>query len=244
MKSHKKQIAALEEKVVEAKTTYNEALRNLEEISESIHKLREKEIEREKDMAAATIEHEEFKEPNTSINTYLRYQNSMSDENDFDMDYLDTNTDTTELKEECSPCDTEYWSEIRLSHSSSSSSSYSHNNIDEKSNTNESDSNEDNQKTITKPIEIENKEDKKYSGISDWISKSSLRSTGRRQSFEMLLDTGDKVKDVFAQSFQRIGIGGKSIERRNSESEVCSTESPSKEFFIFNRFLGIPAGFE
>lgn len=154
------------------------------------------------------------------------------------MDYLDTNTDTTDLKE--SPCETEYWSEIRLSQSSSSSSSYSHNMIHEdksQHNPNESDSNEDNQKTITKPIDIEssNKEDKKYSGISDWISKSSLRSTGRRQSFEMLLDTSDKVKDVFAQSFQRIGIGGKSLERRNSESEVCNTETSSKEFFLFNR---------
>jgi hypothetical protein len=223
---------------VEVKTTYNDALRNLEEISESIHKSREKQIELEKETAAATIEHEVLKEPNTSFNTYLRYQNSMSDENDFEIDYLDTNTDTTELKES-SPCDTEYWSEIRLSHSSSSSSGYSnnHNIIDDKSNANESDSNEDNQKSATKPIEIENKEDKKYSGISDWISKSSLRSTGRRQSFEMLLDTGDKVKDVFAQSFQRIGIGGKSIERRNSESEVTNTESPSKEFFIFNRYF-------
>lgn len=170
----------------------------------------------------------------------------MSDENDFDMDYLDTTTDTTELKES-SPCDTEYWSEIRLSHSSSTSSSYSHNMIQDETNKcplNESDSNEDNNndqhqnQSKTKPIDIEtpNKDDKKYTGISDWISKSSLRSTGRRQSFEMLLDTSDKVKDVFAQSFQRIGIGGKSLERRNSESEVCSTENSSKDFFLFNRW--------
>lgn len=51
LKAHKKKIAELEEKVVGVKATYNEALRNLEEISESIHKSREEQLIKEKERA-------------------------------------------------------------------------------------------------------------------------------------------------------------------------------------------------
>lgn len=54
-------------------------------------------------------------------------------------------------------------------------------------------------------------------GIAGWITKSNLKQSGRRQSLDILLDAGDRVKDVFATGFQRVG---KSLERRNSESEV------------------------
>lgn len=54
-------------------------------------------------------------------------------------------------------------------------------------------------------------------GITGWITKSNLKQSGRRQSLDILLDAGDRVKDVFATGFQRVG---KSLERRNSESEV------------------------
>lgn len=54
-------------------------------------------------------------------------------------------------------------------------------------------------------------------GLTGWITKSNLKQSGRRQSLDILLDAGDRVKDVFATGFQRVG---KSLERRNSESEV------------------------
>lgn len=54
-------------------------------------------------------------------------------------------------------------------------------------------------------------------GITGWITKSNLKQSGRRQSLDILLDAGDRVKDVFATGFSRVG---KSLERRNSESEV------------------------
>ena len=62
-------------------------------------------------------------------------------------------------------------------------------------------------------------EEKKQSGsFSSWISKNSFR----RSSLE----------DVFAQSF---GKFGRSMERRNSESEVEVTTTKSKDFFLFNK---------
>lgn len=229
---HKKNIHSLEVRVKSEKATYNEALRNLEQISDDIHKSREEQKIKDE---ATIVASEEFKTPSSSFNTYLRYENSVSDE--FEMDCLETNTDTTDMNK--SPCETEYWSEIRLSdsQSSTSSSSYSHNHvIDDKSN-NESETIDDNQLANNKPIEDDNddnKEDKKYSGISDWISKSSLRSTGRRQSLDLLLDTSDRVKDAFTFSFQKIGIG-KTLERRNSESEVNTEKETAKEYFMFSR---------
>ncbi|KAL9695770.1 hypothetical protein quinque_015055 [Culex quinquefasciatus] len=47
---------------------------------------------------------------------------------------------------------------------------------------------------------------------------ASGSSSGRRQSLDIIIDTGDRVKDVFTQGIQRIG---RTLERRNSESEVA-----------------------
>lgn len=66
-------------------------------------------------------------------------------------------------------------------------------------------------------------------GLSTWITKSNLKTSGRRQSLDILIDAGDRVKDVFTTGFQKVG---KSLERRNSESEV-SIES--NDFFMFSR---------
>uniref|UniRef100_A0A182K131 SH3 domain-binding protein 5 n=1 Tax=Anopheles christyi TaxID=43041 RepID=A0A182K131_9DIPT len=63
-------------------------------------------------------------------------------------------------------------------------------------------------------------------------SSSSFASNGRRQSLDIIIDTGDRVKDVFAQGIQRIG---KTLERRNSESEVAREESAGSDFFLFQR---------
>uniref|UniRef100_A0A182VGW3 Uncharacterized protein n=1 Tax=Anopheles merus TaxID=30066 RepID=A0A182VGW3_ANOME len=63
-------------------------------------------------------------------------------------------------------------------------------------------------------------------------SSATFASSGRRQSLDIIIDTGDRVKDVFAQGIQRIG---KTLERRNSESEVARDESAGSDFFLFQR---------
>ncbi|TDG43287.1 hypothetical protein AWZ03_010292 [Drosophila navojoa] len=56
--------------------------------------------------------------------------------------------------------------------------------------------------------------------LSQWLSRSnSFKSSGRRQSLDLLIDAGDKVKDVFSYGFQKVG---RSLERRNSESEMAN----------------------
>ncbi|XP_055390049.1 putative uncharacterized protein DDB_G0282133 isoform X2 [Condylostylus longicornis] len=63
-------------------------------------------------------------------------------------------------------------------------------------------------------------------GITSWISRSnSFKSSGRRQSLDLLIDASDKVASVF----QKVG---KSLERRNSESEVNNEQN---DFFSFTR---------
>ncbi|XP_032581217.1 uncharacterized protein DDB_G0283357 isoform X3 [Drosophila sechellia] len=61
--------------------------------------------------------------------------------------------------------------------------------------------------------------------LSQWLSRSnSFKGSGRRQSLDLLIDAGDKVKDVFSYGFQKVG---RSLERRNSESEMsgdCAAE--------------------
>lgn len=80
--------------------------------------------------------------------------------------------------------------------------------------------------------------DSKREGLSSWLSKSgSLKATGRRQSLDLLIDASDRVKDVFtSMSFTKVG---KTLERRNSESEIPHTEqtqpasSSGSDFFSF-----------
>lgn len=73
-------------------------------------------------------------------------------------------------------------------------------------------------------------------GLSTWITKSNLKSSSRRQSLDILFDAGDRVKDAFATGFQKVG---KSLERRNSESEVASESSSTStsDFFSFGRYV-------
>lgn len=108
-----------------------------------------------------------------------------------------------------------------MSNSNSSTSTYSHNS-DQQQNEKAGEA------TCSSDKDSKNEDDKKQSssGFSDWISKSSFR----RQSLE----------DVFAQS-TLFGKFGRSLERRNSESEVTenSTSSAKKEFFLFSRHEGL-----
>lgn len=140
----------------------------------------------------------------------------------------------------------EQWTEIRLSHSESSSSGYSNGgsgaNVEDATSqaddTSSSSNSECNKKVTCTTVMFQEKDyaqqysgAEKKEGISSWLSKSgSLKSSGRRQSLDLLIDASDRVKDVFT-SFSKVG---KSLERRNSESELPQTEQPSNnDFFSF-----------
>lgn len=118
------------------------------------------------------------------------------------------------------PEKTAVWSEIPLnsmSESNSSESSYSQHSEANEVNVDASGSTEKESK--------EDSDKKQSGGLSDWLSKSSFR----RQSLE----------DVFAQS-NLFGKFGRTLERRNSESEVeNSVATTKKEFFLFNRHEGL-----
>ncbi|XP_037937562.1 uncharacterized protein LOC119671116 isoform X6 [Teleopsis dalmanni] len=147
--------------------------------------------------------------------------------------------------------DIEQWTEIRLSHSDSTSSSYSNQSLlhdqaaldgreDIQSQHSSSSSDEPKRKVTCTTIFHEDQVNKKQ-GLSQWLSRSnSFKSNGRRQSLDLLIDAGDKVKDVFTLSFQKVG---KTLERRNSESEMnadeesvaSGTTTSAGDFFLFSR---------
>jgi hypothetical protein len=159
----------------------------------------------------------QFPLPEKSGNkSYLCYQNSLSD--DYELVDDDDEAPPTPNDQELEQKST-VWSEIPLnsmSESNSSESSYSQNSEQNEVNVDASGSGEK---------ESKDDADKKQSGgLSDWLSKSSFR----RQSLE----------DVFAQS-TLFGKFGRSLERRNSESEVEATATTKKEFFLFNRHEGL-----
>lgn len=150
----------------------------------------------------------------SSGKTYLCYQNSLSDDYEL-VDDEDEPTPDQEQPEK--PCE---WSDIPLNsmtESNSTESSYSQRSdqndgetVNEATGSGEKDAKDD---------------DKKSGGFSEWISNSSFR----RQSLE----------DVFAQS-TLFGKFGRSLERRNSESEVeTSSSSAKKDFFLFGRSDGL-----
>lgn len=148
----------------------------------------------------------------------------------------------------------EQWTEIRLSPSESSSSGYSNasingtgQNADDATQADDSSSSSnsecDRKVTCTTVFQAddggghgrasEGVGGDKREGLSSWLSKSgSLKSTGRRQSLDLLIDAGDRVKDVFTNiSFTKVG---KTMERRNSESEVpVSEQKGTSDFFSF-----------
>uniref|UniRef100_A0A182SKW9 Uncharacterized protein n=1 Tax=Anopheles maculatus TaxID=74869 RepID=A0A182SKW9_9DIPT len=182
-----------------------------------------------------------------------------SDSDNYQFSPNPTIDDITNMSSE----DIEQWTEIRLSNSNSSSSGYSqHNSLvledaptpqDETTDS----SSEDSPKAKTRIIKMETYQPeggtRRTDGIAGWIAKtgsvvgsaasgsnagsnsnasSNTTTTGRRQSLDIIIDTGDRVKDVFAQGIQRIG---KTLERRNSESEVARDESAGSDFFLFQR---------
>ncbi|XP_058975126.1 uncharacterized protein LOC101895925 isoform X3 [Musca domestica] len=125
--------------------------------------------------------------------------------------------------------DIEQWTEIRLSHSESTSSSYSnqsllHDHADgvaedaQSHHSSSSSSDEPKRKVTCTTIFQEQEQMNRKQSLSQWLSRSnSLKVGGRRQSLDLLIDASDKVKDVFSFGFQKVG---RTLERRNSESEM------------------------
>lgn len=237
--------------------TYNEALKNLEFISEEIHKMRQ-----EKRNNSTKIKSSEEKvifqqQPAQIIDTtdeYLDFPPKLTlkanpirpqrlskhdcphllkDIQFRDSDFEKIPRQSTSSDFLCDPTDdTEQWTEIRLSSNScSTSSDYSPNSNDEKSSPDEhgnSSSTDDCLKIKCLISDDENgKKDGVDGGLTTWITKSNVKSASRRQSLDILVDASDKVKDVFAQGFQKVG---RSLERRNSESEA---NVEGNDFFSF-----------
>ncbi|XP_068154633.1 SH3 domain-binding protein 5 isoform X2 [Drosophila tropicalis] len=155
---------------------------------------------------------------------------------------------TTPAPNQAQDQDIEQWTEIRLSHSDSTSSSYSNQSrgglgglgslepdIDAQSQHSTSSSDEPKRKVTCTTIFHQDQDGgnegmgsgqqqmSRKQSLSQWLSRSnSFKSSGRRQSFDLLIDAGDKVKDVFNYGFQKVG---RTLERRNSESEMAQTET-------------------
>ncbi|XP_067639557.1 uncharacterized protein [Eurosta solidaginis] len=132
--------------------------------------------------------------------------------------------------------DIEQWTEIRLSHSESTSSSYSNQSLlhdqlgggggeDAQSHHSSSSSSDEPKHKVTCTTILHDDQLNKKQSLSQWLSRSnSLKLSGRRQSLDLLIDAGDKMKDVFSFGFQKMG---KSLERRNSESEMNAENEES-----------------
>ncbi|XP_055710926.1 SH3 domain-binding protein 5 isoform X2 [Phlebotomus papatasi] len=257
LKSQKQKVNDLEARVSDAKMTYNEALKNLERISEEIHKMRKERQAIEVEYGASNSsqiesndEYLDFPPKLSTKSSPVRQQRfppldcphllrdidvrsfggTSSESNGYQTD------DTSPIKlDGMSNLNVDEWTEIRLSNSESTSSGYSQNTNGADDQTpvdSDSFSSSEESRKVTCTTVFQNEDDgivgkKKSEGITTWISKSSLKNTGRRQSLDLLIDASDKVKDVFAQGFQRVG---KTLERRNSESEV---NSESHDFFLF-----------
>lgn len=270
LKSQKERINGLECKVAEAKMSYNEALKNLEQISEEIHKMRQEKMNFNLNLSyqqsnispPSSVCGYNFPSQIDSCDEYLDFPPKLSTKSspirqkkvdlldcphllrDFEQQDFSYGNDVGKTLNSASGSaasnltdDIEQWTEIRLSNSESSSSGYSHQSIiidDRTPPGSDTSSSDDNRKVTCTTVFNANDDAKKKSGggdgISTWITRSSsFKSSGRRQSLDILIDAGDRVKDVFTSGFQKVG---KSLERRNSESEV---NNDNTDFFLFSR---------
>lgn len=300
LKTQKERITSLESRVADAKMSYNDALKNLEQISEEIHRMRQEkrkcmQIEQQTAETRAQDASIDATFPCRieSCDEYLDIPPKLSTKSspirqkypdqhdcphllqDFEAvlrfppatsttgygDIPKSSSDTlcsTVARQQLvttSPIITndeiEQWTEIRLSNSGSTSSSYSHHSgcggdgglvsglIDDHTPTGSETSSSDETRKVTCTtvfniddgvVNDEKKRGADSGGISTWIARSSsLKTSGRRQSLDLLIDASDKVKDVFTFGIQKVG---KSLERRNSESEMNNENS---DFFLFSR---------
>lgn len=239
LEQQKHKVHCLESHVANAKLTYSDALRNLEQISDEIHRTRSK---------ASSI---------CNSNNQTRQQDNSSDSSlseEYGSDYkclpeklgplsspIYSRLDEVEgyknvLLPSNSPGESEPSSKIENPNSvaQSHSSEWTEINLDVVSSPEDDGKISDTkpkllkQKTLPNPT-IENEfssirnKIKLETSISNWISRSSAKSEAsclsgsRRQSLDNLLGpTGEKVKEIFSQGMMMLNISSLT-ERRNSE---------------------------
>lgn len=216
--------------------SYNETLRNLELISEEIHKMRDEKYKLLNELnfnSNINLESRTNNMPNgrnckdKEHVDYMFSSKESTSESDVNSEFLfpsNCNSENEDSKyTDDNNIENEKWTEILLSDpymEPTENQSISNENL---TNFN-SELNEENEKLNVISC---NENPTKYSeSLTNWITKSNLKNKERRQSLDILYDVGDRFKDAFTQGIQKVN---KTLERRNSESEA------SMEFFAFNR---------
>lgn len=243
----------------ESKMTYNEALKKLEQISEEIHKMRQDRKNYLNILSEPSSQEREFPQKINSIDEYYDVPINLSTKSspihqksldshecphlfqDFE-DSLQISSSTGGGGQQTSSGimsaeEIDQWTEIRLTNSDSTSSGYSHN--DDHTNLSDSNSSYSDDQIVRRRFTCvgvlhDEPDSSTKEGLSNWLSRTSLKNSGRRQSLEMLIDASDKVKDVFTTSFHKVG---QKLERRNSESEMQSDNNSGIDFFSFSRWV-------
>lgn len=231
LNDHKKRIVNLESKVVETKATYNDTLRSLELISEEIHKMRQDRSKLIQQHSDNYFEHSKSNKTVDYLDEYLDFpSNSITPDN-----VSDTHLETFPRSQGYAHIDatddtnTDNWTEIVLTQSPASDEVSNGKTLQDDVNDDDDDGDDDDEDDVIVNGKTAGTEGTKIGtekNLSNWITKSNLKTKDRRQSLDILYDASDKVKDVFTQGFQKVG---RSLERRNSESEA------SLEFFLFSR---------
>lgn len=253
LEHQKMKVEHLDSLVSSSKLTYADALRNLEQISDEIHKSRNKSNAILNSTKAMTNHHQahqvsetnhfadEYKSLPNKLNHILSpISNKMEDVEGYKSLNLGNGSSSMSpiSQSEKSDCEvhnsrSNEWTEINLDVSSP-----------EEDLRLEGDNEDDKpklvrQKTLPNPkIEHEfssiRSKMKLDSSISNWITRSSAKNdadclnSSRRQSLDNILGpTGEKVKEIFSQGMMMLNISSLT-ERRNSEPKLGITEDKGK----------------
>lgn len=238
LEHQKHKVQCLESHVANAKLSYADALRNLEQISDEIHKTRSKASSictaKHSDDSSDSLSEEareyagEYKclpaklGP-TSSPIYTRLEEVDGYKN---VSFPSPESEKSSKMENPSVAQSHSseWTEINLDVSSPEEEQKRPKLLKQKTLPNP---------TIENEFSIKNKI-KLDSNISNWISRSSAKSDvgclsgSRRQSLDNLLGpTGEKVKEIFSQGMMMLNISSLT-ERRNSEPKTEYTEEKAK----------------
>ncbi|XP_019868395.1 SH3 domain-binding protein 5 isoform X2 [Aethina tumida] len=247
----KSRIQKLESQVGASKLTYSEALRNLEQISDEIHRTR-----RKASLLASGLSSSKQRSIDSNESFLDDAQDLLDEYKSLPAKLGDASSPIT-----CKLDDVEGYKSINLACNASPSSPLSQSdnekmnpslalsqssewteiNLDNSSP--EEERMEDHekpkiirQKTLPNPSEFSALKNKMKldTTITNWISRSSAKNddiafnNSRRQSLDNLLGpTSEKVKEIFSHGMMMLNIGSLT-ERRNSEPKVGITEEKSK----------------
>lgn len=245
LEAQRSKVQSLESQVCNAKLTYADALRNLEQISDEIHRTRNK-----THRALAAVEDGKLEPPDT-IGSFPEY--SYNDDEDEYMSLPATLSATTSPiqthlddvsgfrsiacgshhpKPQKSNSQSSEWTEINLEVSSPEDDVPYHR-LDKGVPNDKKKLVKQNTLPVT-DLEITNSKPKSKldSSIVNWISRSSAKTEqdagvngSRRQSLDNILGpTGEKVKEIFSQGIMMLNISSLT-DRRNSEPRIADERS-------------------